>query len=223
MEKIFDSSALNIFPMSDGMIFAYCQEQDEGKMTVAFKMVSFETGVMTNVTSDFFSIAKFGAKYKSYLFQIENPITCKVAYFENGNVFISDDKGEAKIINRDISTVWNGNLSHRGNAVSGVAVDGNSLWCSYKDSGILVRYNTRTMRDELRLGGGKSAAIVGPKGIYIKDSLMRVCDSVSGKIFEIDLNSYAMSVYREFDEPVHQYIKVGSRELVLLDSGIYLL
>ncbi len=223
MEKIFDSSALSILPMSDGMIFAYCQDMEENQMAVAFKMVSFETGVMTNVTSEFFSIAKFGTKYKSLLFQVKNPITCKTAYFENGNVFISDDMGEAKIINRDISTVWSGNLSHKGNPVSGVAVDGSSLWCSYKDSGILVRYNTRTMRDELRLGGGKNAAIAGPKGIYIKDGVMRVCDSVSGKIFEIDLNTYAMNVYREFNEPVHQYIKVNSRELVLLDSGIYLL
>ncbi len=223
MDKIYDSSALSIFPLSDGMIFAYCQEREGDQMTVAFKMVSFETGVMTNVTSDFFSIAKFGAKYKSYLFQIGNPITCKVADLENGNVFIVDDKGEAKIIDRDISTLWTGNLAHKGNAVSGVAVDGSSLWCSYKDSGILIRYNTRTMRDELRLGGGRTAVISGPKGLYISDGLMRVCDCNQNKIFEIDLNSYAMSVYREFDEPVHQYIKVRSHELVLLDSGIYLL
>lgn len=223
MEKIYDSSALSLFPLSDGMVFAYCQERDSNQITVAFKTVSFETGVMTNVTSDFFSIAKFGAKYKSYLFQIDNPITCKVAELGNGNIFISDDKSEAKILDRNISTVWSGNLSHKGNPVSGVAVDGSSLWCSYKDSGILVRYNTRTMRDELRLGGGKTAVISSPKGIYIQDGMMRVCDCRENKIFEIDLNTYAMNIYREFDEPVHQYIKVRSYELVLLDSGIYLL
>ncbi|MBQ8549887.1 MAG: hypothetical protein IKL44_00855 [Clostridia bacterium] len=223
MQQIFDSSALSIFPLSDGMIFAYCQDRDGDLMTVAFKSISFDDGKMINVTSDFFSIAKFGAQYKSLLFQVENPVTCKVAYLPNGNTFIADQDGNAKIINRDLSIVWSGELTHKGCPVSGVAVDGSSLWCSFKDSSILVRYNTRTMRDELRLGGGKNTVIGAPKGIYISDGIMRVCDCEAGKIHEINLSSYSMSVYREFDEPVHQYIKVRSHELVLLDSGIYLL
>ncbi len=223
MTRIFDSSALSIFPLSDGMLFAYCQSLEGERMTVGFKSVSFDSGVMSNVTPDFFSVAKFGAKYKSFLFQIKNPVTCKVAYLPNGNIFLADDKGDCKIMSRDINTVWSGNLSHKDSPISGVAVDGNSLWCSYKDSGILVRYNTRTMRDELRLGGGKNTVISSPKGIYICDGLMRVCDCDAGKIFEIDLSSYAMNIYREFSEPVHQYIKIRSHEIVLLDSGIYLL
>ncbi len=223
MTKIFDNTALSILPMSDGMIFAYCQERDDEQMTVAFKSISFDSGKIQNVTSDFYSVAKFGANYKSFLLGINNPITCKAAYLENGNLFLADDEGSARIIGRDINTVWSGNLVHKGCPVSGVAPYGNSLWCSYRDSGILVRYNTRTMRDELRLGGGKNTAITGPKSIYVNGDIMRVCDCDAGKIFEIDLRSYAMSVYREFDEPVHQYIKVRSNELVLLDSGIYLL
>ena len=90
MQQIFDSSALSIFPLSDGMIFAYCQDRDGDLMTVAFKSISFEDGKMINVTSDYFSIAKFGAQYKSLLFQVENPVTCKVAYLPNGNTFIAD-------------------------------------------------------------------------------------------------------------------------------------
>lgn len=223
MEQIYDSSALGIVPMSDGMIFAYCQDRDDEHMTVAFKMVSFENGVMTNVTSDFYSIAKFGLQYKSYQMQISNPVTCKIAELPEGKLFLADDKGEAKIIDSDIRTVWSGELTHKGNCISGVAVDGNALWCSYRDSGIIVRYNLRTMRDELRLGGGRTPLIAAPKGIYINDGIMKVCDEINKKIFEIDLNSYSMNVYREFDEPVHQYIKIRSYEFVLLDSGIYML
>lgn len=223
MTRIFDSSALSIFPLSDGMLFAYCHSLENERMTVGFKSVSFDNGAMSNVTPDFFQIAKFGAKYKSFLSSITNPVTCKVAYLPNGNLFIADDKGECKIINREVSVVWSGNLSHKDSPVTGVAVDGNSIWCTYKDSGILVRYNTRTMREELRLSGRKNTVISAPKGIYIADSLMRICDPAEEKIFEIDLSSYAMNVYREFEEPVHQYIKIGSREIVLLDSGIYLL
>lgn len=223
MTRIFDSSALSIFPLSDGFLFAYRHSIDGDRMTVAFKSVSFDDGVMSNVSPDYFSIAKFGAKYKSFLPLIDNPVTCKVAYLPNGNMFLAGMGGECKIISRDASTVWSGSLSHRDVPVSGVAVDGSSLWCSYKDSGILVRYNTRNMRDELRLGGGKNTVIAGPKGLHISDGLMRVCDCDAHKIFEIDLSSYAMNVYREFDEPVHQYAKIRSNEIVLLDSGIYLL
>ncbi len=223
MEKIYDSSALGIVPMSDGMVIAYCQDKNDDQMTVAFKMVSFETGIITNVTSEFFSIAKYGIKYQSYLLGMENPVTGKIVYLPNGNILIADDKGETRIINEDMSIVWSGTLTHRGNPMTAAAVDGNSLWCSYKDSGIIMRYNLRNMRDELRLGGGRNPVILAPKGIFIEDGCMRVCDTDSCKIFEICLSSYSMSVYREFDEPVHQYIKIRSYEFVLLDSGIYML
>ena len=122
-----------------------------------------------------------------------------------------------------MNIVWSGKLTHKGNPMTAAAVDGNSLWCSYKDSGIVIRYNLRTMRDELRLGGGRNPVITGPKGLYIQDGCMRVCDVDNCKIFEIDLSSYSMSVYREFDEPVHQYIKIRAYEFALLDSGIYML
>ncbi|MBR6693657.1 MAG: hypothetical protein IKL62_01755 [Clostridia bacterium] len=223
MTKIFDSSALSILPLSDGIIFAYCEELDGDRMAVGFKSVSFEDGKMKNVTTDYYSIAKFGANYKSLLLTIDNPVTCKAVYLQNGNVFVVNDAGQAMIIDRDNCIVWNGEISHKGAPASGVAADGNTLWCSYKDSGILVRYNIRTMRDELRLGGGKNTVISSPKGIHIADGLMRVCDCDAGKIFEIDLNSYSMKLYREFDEPVHQYVKIRSHELVLLDSGIYVI
>ncbi len=223
MERIYDSTALCIIPLSDGMVFAYCQDKTDDQMTVAYKTVSFESGALLNVTADFFCVAKFGTKYRSYLLQVDNPITCKLVDLPNGNVLMVDDKSDAKIISDDISVVWSGNLSHRGNPLSSVAVDGNSLWCAYKDSGVLVRRNLRTMRDELRLGGGRSPVIAAPKSVWCEDGIMRVCDCENCKIFEIDLNSYSITVYREFEEPVHQYIKIRSYEFVLLDSGIYML
>ena len=223
MEQLYDSSALDIIPMSDGMVFAYCQDKTDEQMTIAFKMISFESGVMTNVTSDFYSIAKFGTQYQSCPLQIDNIVTCKIANLPNGNILYVNDKGDTVITDGDGNTVFTGLISHKGNAVSGVAVDNNSIWCSFKDSGIIIRYNARTMRDELRLGGGRTPIISAPKGISIEDGLMKVCDVSQNKIFEIDLNSYSMKVYKEFDEPVHQYIKIRSYEFVLLDSGLYML
>ncbi len=223
MEQIYDSSALDIVAMSDGMIFSYCQDKTDEQMTVAFKMISFESGVMTNVTPDFYSIAKFGTQYKTRPMQEYNLVTCKIAELADGRIFYVADSGDAGILDADDNPVWTGVLNHRGNAVSGVAATGNAIWCSYKDSGVLIRYNARTMRDELRLGGGRSPVISSPKGIFIEDGIMKVCDTKECKIFEIDLNSYSMKIYREFDEPVHQYIKIRAYEFVLLDSGIYML
>lgn len=223
MERIYDSSALDIVPMSDGMVFSYCQDKTDEQMTVAFKLISFESGVMTNVTPDFYSIAKFGTQYKSRPMQEYNLVTCKIAELADGRTFFVADNGEAGIVDLDDNTVWSGTVLHRGNAVSGVAAAGNSIWCSFKDSGVLIRYNARTMRDELRLGGGRNPVITSPKGVFIEDGIMKVCDVSERKIFEIDLSSYSMQIYREFDEPVHQYIKIRDYEFVLLDSGLYML
>lgn len=223
MEKLYDASALSIVPLSDGLVFAYQQEIDGEQMKVAYKHISFETGAICNVTAEFFAIAKFGTKYRSYLLSVQNPVTCKTVYLPNGTVLLCDDKGDAKIMKDDVEIIWSGKLMVGGNPCSGVAVDGNALWCSFRDSGVLVKYNTRTMRDELRLGGGKTPVIQSPKGIWCQDGIMRVCDAAGQKIYEIDLHNYSMKLYREFDEPVHQYAKIKDYEFALLDSGIYLL
>ena len=66
MTKIFDSNALNILPLPSGFIVAFCKtdEEAEGKMVVAYSLVSFRNETVSPVTRSVYQLAKFGQCYK---------------------------------------------------------------------------------------------------------------------------------------------------------------
>ena len=37
------------------------------------------------------------------------------------------------------------------------------------------------------------------------------------------MRTYTVVEYAVFDEPVHKYLRIGNKELAVLDSGLYLL
>ena len=45
----------------------------------------------------------------------------------------------------------------------------------------------------------------------------------SKKLISVDLNSYSVFEYEQFEEPVHQYVKAEDNRFAVLDSGLYLI
>ena len=78
------------------------------------------------------------------------------------------------------------------------------------------------MREELRIGGNKSP-FSRPEGLFVEGDGVMVSNAGSSKLIEVDLNSYSVFEYEEFEEPVHQYVKVGENRFAVLDSGLYLI
>lgn len=87
---------------------------------------------------------------------------------------------------------------------------------------MLLRYNLSTMREELRIGGNKSP-FSRPEGLFVEGDSVMVCNSGSSKLIQVDLNSYSVFEYEDFEEPIHQYVQVGDCRFAVLDSGLYLI
>ena len=87
---------------------------------------------------------------------------------------------------------------------------------------MLLRFNIASMREELRIGGNVSP-LSAPTDIFVDGDCAVVSSSGDKKLIKIDLNSYTVKDYKEFEEPVYSYKKVRGFELVLLESGLYLL
>ncbi len=222
MDKVFGSNILQVLPTADGLLIAYYSEISENKATVAFKKIVFETGAISNVQKGYFLVEKFGINYKAFEEQIQNYITCRVVELSNGSTLVFERNGNAKIFDSDAKVTWTGAFKYKNCPITSAALRRKNLWVSYANENAIIRYNITTMREELRLGG-VSSPLENPKGLYIDNNEMIVCSSKTKKLLRVDLSSYAISDYLEFDEHVHEYIVSNGYEFVLLDSGLYLI
>ena len=78
------------------------------------------------------------------------------------------------------------------------------------------------MREELRIGGNKSP-FDKPRSLFIDGDKVMVSNQNSKKLIEINLNTYTVFEYQEFEEALYQYVRVGDNRFVVLESGLYLI
>ncbi len=222
MKKIFDGEVYEVVPQSSGVVFSYCKSVIDEQVLVSYKMLSVDTGVMTDVAKNIYLLSKFGSNYRAAASQVPNYITTKSLVLPSGGVFICSDTGAATLIDSDGTAAWTGELKYRGVAPSDISIYKNALWACYSESGVLLRFNINTMREELRIGGTRSP-FDRPRDIFIDGDIAIITNMGSQKLLKVDLNSYTVSDYKEFDEPVYSYVKVKNYEFVLMESGLYVL
>lgn len=220
MQKIYDQTAMNILPVPNGFIIAACREALEKKMVVMYKLVSFEESNISPVTKSVYMYAKFGEDYKSYEMQLNQPFYWRTHTLPGGRIFAVHPNGEVRVFDKQACTEWQGTMKYKDSGPADIAVDGNSIWASFPDNNAIIRFNLRTMREELRIGGSNSA-FASPEGLWINGESLMVCNSASHKLWQVNLKSYTVHEYASFDVPIHQYMKFGPYEIVRLDSGVY--
>ena len=222
MKTIFKGEVYDIVPMANGFVFAYAKAKTEKNVVVCYKMVNFENGIVTDVARNIYLLSKYGSNYSAATTFINNHITASAINLPNGKVFICTDEGLAYLLDSEGGLLWSGELKYKGKAPSGISIHRNSLWACFKDFNVLLRFNIASMREELRIGGNVSP-LNAPSDIFIEGDCAVVSSSGEKKLVKIDLNSYTVKDYKEFEETIYCYKKVKNYELVLLESGLYLL
>ncbi len=223
MKTLFEGEVIDVIPVENGLIIAYICDRNDDNVTVAYKMVTFTDGKFTFVQRSLYELSKFGTNHTQIVKQIKNHITCKSLSLSSGKTFVLERDGSGKLFDTMGDCIWMGELSYRGNAPSGIAVSNRSIWTCFKEASVLTRMNLTTMKEELRIGGGTSSPFDKPVDLFIDDNDIYVCNSGNNSVVRLNLNSYAASVYKEFDSAVYRYIKNDGYEFVVLESGIYLL
>lgn len=224
MELVFKGEIYDMVQKSDGLVFSYKKGEIDGRLVVGFKMISVENGIMTDVAKNVYLLSKYGSNYRAATGLCSNYVTAKSIPLLSGRILVLDSGGTAAFIDADGIPGWTGELKYRGAAPSAAAVYKNGLWACFAASNVLLRFNFATMREELRVGGGSSGTaspFASPRDIFIDGSQAVVSNAASNKILKIDLESYTVSDFYEFSEPVYGYLKTGNYQFALLESGLY--
>ncbi len=222
MERIFSGEVYEVLLQSGGLIFSYNHHIENDCVAVHYKMLSFDSRQMTDVGKNIYKLAKFGSQYRMIAPLCDNYITARALLLQDGKVFLSEQSGKATLFDHDGMPIWTGDLQYRGSAPSDIALYKNSLWATYDSFNVMLRFNLATMREELRIGGTRSP-FNQPCDLSVDGNEATVSNRGSNKLVKIDLDTYAVSDYKEFSEPVRGYVRNDNFEFVLLDSGIYIL
>lgn len=222
MQIITEDKVYSLHPLPDGFIYSYLIEQMDKQFKIGYKMVSFESGKISNVTKNIYMLTKFGADYKSFIHKIKNYLTCFSILLEDGQTFVIEKDGNATIYSTGGDEIWQGKMLYQNSAPGGVAVNGDTLWISYPAHNVLVRYDLKTLRQKLRIGGNNSPFIQAT-GLFPAGNKLFICSEGSNAIWKLDEATYHTELYFQFDEPVRDYKFINKYEIAVLNSGIYLL
>ena len=222
MERITNDKVYSLHPLPDGFLYSYLIEQNEEQYKVGFKMISFETGKVSKVTKSIYLLTKFGRDYKSFIHKIKNYLTCFSLYLEDGRTLVVELDGNATLFGDGGEELWQGKMLYQNTAPGGVAVNGNSIWVSFPKHNVLVRYDLKTLRQELRIGGEHSP-FTKAGNLFPAGSKLLICCKECNCIWKLDCSTYQTELYFEFEEPVIDYKLINKHEIVVLKSGIYLI
>ncbi len=225
MKKLFSEKIYDILPVDNGFIFVYRRPEVENMIAVSYKSVSLDNGVVTQRSRGEYEFVKYGERPEGAGYAIGNSVLCNCVTLDNGNLFIVSPKGEAKMVGADGLIQWEGTIRYKDCGPSAIAHFGHTLWASFAEKNALIRFNLRTMREELRIGGSADSSFSYPEGIWINDHTGKliICNSKARNLLEVDVKTYTVEEKAVFDEPVHKYLCIDNREIVVLDSGLYLL
>lgn len=225
MKKLFSDEIYDILEADEGFIVVYRHSEVEDKVIVSYKSVNTETGVVSQRTRTDYEYVKFAGIDPNFDPQSSKFITCSCAVLEDGGIFVVSKNGDARVIDADGNTSWQGTIKYKDCGPSSVAYYGHTLWASFSERNSLIRFNLRTMREELRIGGSNDSSFSGPEGLWINEpeGQLIVCNSKANNILEVNIKTYTVRERAVFDEPVHKYLRVGNKEFAVLDSGLYLM
>ena len=224
MKQILNYMPLDIVPHPDGFVIVEPGEEDaEGRLRVSFWFYDLRSMVVQKVRKSFFLECKFGPACQEISRQINDYISCAVCEGPRGFQNVVFPTGEVGLFDQAGKLVWTGDLLYHDWALRGCAPDGRYLWCAVPDQNAIVRYNKSLERIDFRIGGADTSTFGRPMSVLRSGEFLYVCCKTSNNIKRIDLRDNTAEDYRRFEEGVLRYLPVGDREIVVLNSGIYLL
>ena len=220
MKRLYGENVIDFLPVKDGFVFAIQQAAYDEKVVILYKLYSFNTGVVSPIKKSIYFTVKFGPNYVNFENMLMNYISCASLLLPDEKVLICNDDGTSDIFDKSGNILWSGQISHKNEGPSDIILYDDKFWCSFPKSGVISRYNAKTIKEELRFGGADSI-FTSPSGISIDNGILTICCSDTNKIYTLNIESFEVNEYAEFEEPVYKYFKINSNEIVLLNSGIY--
>ena len=223
MLKIVSLDIVDLLSFPSGILFVIKENLENGAVKVSFYSFDVATRSIASVTKNAYLLTKFGAAYAPIAKQLGDYVSCDSAKLWNGDTFSIYSTGEMGIFNEEGALLRTGDLMYNGAPARDVAVDNNFIWSTVPAKNLIVKYSLLQNRVVMRIGGENASTFASPVSVEEYDGWLYVCCKDSRKIKRVRLSDFSVDEFKEFDEPVFKYLRVGTNEFVVLESGVYML
>lgn len=222
MQKIVDS-VYDIIAFSNGIIYTKKSVLENGAVKVNFYGYDIKRMQDTPVTKSVYLLNKYGAEYNKIAEQLGDYVSCDADIMPSKHTVVVYDSGESGMFSPTGDMVWSSDLNYQGCEINGVAADGRQFWSVVPDKNCVVSYSISHKKFSMRIGSPESTSFQHPVSITKYDNELFVCNTESRKVRTINLNDFSVNDFRIFDEPVYKYLRSCGKEIVVLESGVYVL
>ncbi len=223
MVKIVSLDIVDLIAFPSGVLFVLKENLENGSVKVSFYSFDIATKSIATVTKNAYLLTKFGASYAPIAKQLGDYVSCDTAKLWNGQTFIIYSTGEIGIFDEKGELLHTGDLKYKDLPARDVTTDNNYIWSVVPSGNMIVKYSLLQNRVVMRIGGDNTTTFSNPVAIEEYDGYLYVCNQDTCKIKRIRLSDFSVDEYKEFDEPVYKYLRVGTNEFVVLESGVYML
>ena len=223
MLKIVSLDIVDLFAFPSGILFVLKENLADDSVKVSFYSFDIATKSIATVTKNAYLLSKFGPSFAPIAKQLGDYVSCDTAKLWNGQIFIIYSTGELGIFDEHGGLLKTGDLFYRDAPARDVTTDNNYIWSVVPSRNLIVKYSLLQNRVVMRIGGDNATTFSCPVSIEEYDGYLYVCCKDSCKIKRVRLSDFSVDEFKEFDEPVFKYLRVGNEEFVVLESGVYML
>ena len=223
MQHILKIQISDIVRFSKGILFVREEHLEDDETKVSFYAFDAKDNKIAPITKSVYLLNKFGPAFKEIASQLGDYVSCDAGRLLDGGTAVIYTTGEMGLFDGEGELTWTGDLFYHEHPARDIAVENRHIWSVVPEIHALIRYSIAANKVVMRIGGISSGTFDRPVSVAEYDGKLYVCDRDKHCIKTVSLTDYAVETYRQFEEPVHKYIKSADCEFVLLNSGVYIL
>ncbi len=223
MIKVVGQKVIDLIAYKQGILFVIKELVANGQYKVSFYSYDLQTQSIATVTKNAYLMTKFGSAYETIVPYLEDYVSCAAQKLADGKTVVTYRGGEIGLFSENGTLLYSERIAYNNSPIREAAAIGNHVWCAVPEENVIVRYNTKKKRIDLRLGDKATGTFNRPVFISVADNTLFVSCKGGNCVNAVSLPDFTVTKIHAFNEPVLEYFRVGNNEFAVLDSGVYLL
>jgi len=217
--KLVSKDGWAIVPQDNS--FLYYEMNSKGD-EIGYFRYSFDN--IVEIDKDTYSEGKYGIGYKSVVEYFEDdaviPSSIRLEY---GSIIVTEYKNSSiHKFDGNGNLIWVNESMGEYDSIYSLAYPKDFFWCVYPTSNMIKKFSLNTFKEEISIGELVNGTFNYPEFAIAYGDRLYVCDMQNYRICIIDLNTNELSEYLKFNEPTWEYFQIDGKEIVRLESGIYI-
>ena len=224
MVKITSKELIDVVKYTDRkIILAEKALTVEGGYKTGYFILDLETLEKEVVTKNAYLIKKFGnSAFKKIGESIADFTDCEAVILPNRNVFIIFSNGQCAMYDRNGEMLWQKTLTYNDKTVTGLAADGEYVWCCCKEEDCVIRYlaDGNKLNLDLRIGSREADTFKAPCFVSSDEEGIYVC--CKNKLRKINRSDFIVSDVSEKLSGLKRFYRFGKYSLICTNEGAYI-